>query len=43
MPQFPQGAPRGTPVHVCDEGPCVLVVWDSVRGGVLWCSSACMW
>jgi len=29
--QFPQGAPRGAPVHVCGEGPCVLVVRDSVR------------
>ena len=31
MPQFPQGAPRGAPVHVCGEGPCVLVVRDSVK------------
>ena len=29
---FPQGAPRGAPVRVCGEGPCVLVVRDSVRG-----------
>ena len=26
MPQFVQGAPRGAPVRVCGEGPCVLVV-----------------
>ena len=35
MPQFPQGAPRGAPAHVCDEGPCRLVIRDIVTGGVL--------
>ena len=41
MPQFPQGAPRGTPVRVCDEGPCVRVVRDSVRGDVGWRPQRC--
>ena len=41
MPQFPQGAPRGAPVRVCDEGPCLFVVRDSVRGGVGWCPQRC--
>ena len=41
MPQFPQGAPRGAPVHVCGEGPCVLVVRDSVGGYVGWCPQRC--
>ena len=40
MPQFPQGAPRGAPVHVCGEGPCVVVVRDSVGGYVGWCRGA---
>ena len=38
--QFPQGAPRGAPVHVCDEGPCVSL-WDNVRD-VAWCPQ-CSW
>ena len=33
MPQFPQGAAIGSPVHICVKGPCVLVARDSVRGG----------
>ena len=41
MPQFPQGAPGGAPVHVCDEGPCVFVVRDSLRGNVGWCPRRC--
>ena len=41
MPQFPQGAPRGAPVRVCGEGPCVLVVRDSVRGDVMWYPQRC--
>ena len=35
------GAPRGAPGRVCDEGPCVLVVRDSVRGDVGWCPQRC--
>ena len=41
MPQFPQGAPRGAPVRVCDEGPCVFVERGSVRGDVEWCPQRC--
>ena len=41
MTQFPQGAPRGAPVHVFDEVPYVLVVWDSVRGYVGSCPQRC--
>ena len=47
--QFPQGPPRGAPLHVCDGGPCVFVVRDSVReeaaqeggdgGECCWCSA----
>ena len=38
---FPQGAPRGAPVHVCDVGPCVHVVRDSAGGDVGWCPQRC--
>ena len=41
MPQIPQGAPRGAPVRAGDEGPCVLVAWDCVRGYVGWRSQRC--
>ena len=41
MPQFPQGAPRGVLAHVYDEGPCVLVVRNSVREELLWYPQRC--
>ena len=41
MAQFPQGAPSGAPVRVCDEGPCVLVVRNSVREDVEWFLQCC--
>ena len=41
MPQLPQGAPRGAPVHVCGEGPCVLVVRDSIGEYVGLCPQLC--
>ena len=41
MPQFPQGSFAGAPVRVCDEGPCVVVVRDSVRGDVEWSPQHC--
>ena len=41
MPKFPQGAPLGAPVRVCDGCPCVSVVRDSVRGYVEWCPQLC--
>ena len=41
MPQFPQYAPRGNPVRVYDDEPCVLVVRDSVGGDVEWCPQRC--
>ena len=41
MTQFPQGASRGAPVRICDEGPCVLVMRDSVGGDVRCCPQHC--
>ena len=35
MPQFPQGAHIGTTLRVCDDGACVLVVRDNIKGDVL--------
>ena len=34
MPQFLQGAPRGTLVCLCDEDPCVPAVQDSEKGHI---------
>ena len=39
--QFPQGAPKGGPVHVCDAGLSALVVRYNVTGGVLWYPLPC--
>ena len=41
MPQLPQGAARDASMHVCDEGLCVLVVRNCVKGDVLWYPQRC--